>query len=182
MTRRGRGGIAASNDSAAPLAQLCRLPLAATRPVATRQRWQPHRRIPASCNAVRRRRCDAGNVLRCLIVDDNASFLDAATTLLEREGLDVVGVASTTDGALGRVGELRPDVALVDITLGSESGFDLARRLAEAYPEMTVILISTHAEADYADMIAETPAAGFVPKSELSAAAVLKLASARRGT
>ena len=121
-------------------------------------------------------------VLRCLIVDDNASFLAAATTLLEREGLDVVGVASTADGALGRAGELQPDVVLVDITLGSESGFDLARRLAGTYPEMTVILISTHAEADYVDMITETPAAGFVPKSELSAAAVLKLASEPRET
>jgi len=122
------------------------------------------------------------SVLRCLIVDDNASFLDAATTLLEREGLDVVGVALTIDGALGRAGELQPDMVLVDITLGSESGFDLARRLAEAYPDVTVILISTHAEADYADMIAATPAAGFVPKSELSAAAILKLASERRET
>ena len=122
------------------------------------------------------------SVLRCLIVDDNASFLDAATTLLEREGLDVVGVASTTDGALGRAGELRPDVALVDITLGSESGFDVARRLADAYPDIRVILISTHAEADYTDMIAATPAAGFVPKSELSAAAIRKLANAPSGT
>jgi two-component system, NarL family, nitrate/nitrite response regulator NarL len=41
---------------------------------------------------------------------------------------------------------------------------------------MTVILISTHTEDDYADLIAETPAAGFVPKSELSALAIRKLA------
>jgi len=121
-------------------------------------------------------------VLRCLIVDDNASFLDAAASLLEREGLAVVGVASTTDGALQQVGELRPDVVLVDIMLGSESGFDLARRLAEVDGRMTVILVSTHAGSDFADLIAATPAAGFVPKSELSAAAVRELVSAGRGT
>jgi DNA-binding NarL/FixJ family response regulator len=120
--------------------------------------------------------------VRGFIVDDNASFLDAAATLLEREGLDVVGIASTTDEALRRAAELRPDVALVDITLGQENGFDLARRLAEADPDLTVIMISTHDESDFADLIAETPAAGFVPKAELSAAAVRRLVSAPRGT
>ena len=126
--------------------------------------------------------CNAESVLRCLIVDDNASFLSAAKNLLEREGFDVVGVASTVADALQQVEALHPDVALVDIMLGSESGFDLARRLGEVDRDLTVILISTHSEADLADMIAETPAVGFLPKSELSAAAVLKLANARRET
>jgi DNA-binding NarL/FixJ family response regulator len=120
-------------------------------------------------------------VLHCLIVDDNASFLDAASTLLEREGLAVVGVASSTVDALRLTAELHPDIVLVDIMLGSESGLDLARQLAEAYPDLTVVLISTHSESDFADLIAETPAAGFVPKSELSAAAILRLASTPGG-
>ena len=123
-----------------------------------------------------------GNVLRCLIVDDSASFLEAAKNLLEREGLDVVGVASTGADAVRLVEALDPDVALVDIVLGSESGFDLSRRLADADGHLAVILISTHSEADLADLIVETPAAGFLPKTELSAAAVLKLANARRET
>ena len=120
--------------------------------------------------------------VRCLIVDDNASFLDAATTLLEREGLDVVGVASTSDAALEKVAKLRPGVVLVDIMLGSESGFDLARRLVEAYPDMTVILISTHGEADYADLIGRRrrPASCRSPSCPLRA--ILELASGRRGT
>ena len=116
----------------------------------------------------------------CLIVDDNASFLDAATTLLEREGLDVVGVASTSAAALEQAEQLRPEIVLVDIMLGAESGFDLARGLTTAFPDMTVILVSTHSEADFADLIEETPAAGFVPKSRLSASAIRKLASAHR--
>jgi DNA-binding NarL/FixJ family response regulator len=119
-------------------------------------------------------------VLRCLIVDDNVSFLEAASALLKRQGLVVAGVASNSADALRAVQELRPDVALLDITLGSESGLDLARRLSEADGALPVILISTHAEADYADLIADTPAAGFVAKSELSAAAVQRLVSGRR--
>jgi DNA-binding NarL/FixJ family response regulator len=111
--------------------------------------------------------------LRCLIVDDNHRFLDAARLLLEREGVTVVGVATASDEALRLEEELRPDVVLVDISLGDESGFDLARRLSG-----TVILISTYTLSEYSDKIAASPAAGFIPKAELSASAVLRLAGA----
>jgi two-component system nitrate/nitrite response regulator NarL len=119
----------------------------------------------------RGRLCHAEGVpLRCLIVDDNASFLRAAVALFEREGVSVVGVASTGAEALRQAREQRPDVILVDIVLGQESGFDVARRLVEAgLNGARVILISTHAEADFADLINTTPVAGFVSKSELSA-------------
>jgi DNA-binding NarL/FixJ family response regulator len=111
--------------------------------------------------------------IRCLIVDDNRPFLDAARLLLEREGVTVVGVAMTSAEAL-RLGEqLRPDVVLVDIRLGDENGFDLARRLSDP-----VILISTHAPSEYAEEIAASRAAGFIPKAQLSASAVLRLAGA----
>ena len=121
-------------------------------------------------------------MIRCLIVDDNASFLDAATSVLQRDGVTVVGTARTIEQALRQAGELQPDAILADIMLGDESGFDLARRLAETGSGATVILISTHAEADFAELIDETPAAGFVPKSQLSAAAVRGLVSERRDT
>jgi DNA-binding NarL/FixJ family response regulator len=110
---------------------------------------------------------------RCLIVDDNPRFLDAARLLLEREGMTVVGVATTSAEALRREEELRPDVVLVDIRLGDESGFDLARRLSGP-----VILISTYALSEYPDKIAASPAAGFIPKAELSVSAILRLAGA----
>ena len=117
--------------------------------------------------------------LRVLIVDDNQSFLAAARTLLEREGLRVVGVATTVADAVRRAAQVRPDVLLVDITLDGESGFELARRVACGPCEGAVILISTHAESDFADLIDESPAIGFVPKSELAAAAVLELVGDR---
>jgi DNA-binding NarL/FixJ family response regulator len=129
---------------------------------------------PAACA-----RDATGVSLRCLIVDDNAYFLEAAADLLTRQGLTVVGVASDTAGALRLASELRPDVVLVDIMLGHESGIDLARRLAGANSGgPVIILISTHAEADFADLIQEAPVAGFVPKSELSASAIRQLAGA----
>jgi two-component system, NarL family, nitrate/nitrite response regulator NarL len=117
--------------------------------------------------------------LRCLIVDDNATFLERAAAVLQRDGLVVAGLASNTREALDRAKELQPDVALVDISLGSESGFDLARRLAEADGHgLNVILISTHAAADFADLIDEAPVAGFMAKSELSGSAIRRLVAA----
>jgi DNA-binding NarL/FixJ family response regulator len=112
--------------------------------------------------------------LRCVIVDDSPTFLEAARALLEREGIPVAGTASTSADALRLVDEIRPDIALVDIDLGGESGFDLAVKLAGANGDSTwrAILISTHAEGDFADLIDASPAIGFVPKSELSANAI----------
>jgi DNA-binding NarL/FixJ family response regulator len=116
-------------------------------------------------------------MLRCLIVDDSPRFLDAARGLLERQGVTVVGVASNSAEALQRAEELRPDVTLLDIDLGGESGLELARRLhreAGVAPSR-VILISTHAEQDYADLIAASPAVGFLSKTALSAGAIRDL-------
>jgi len=110
-------------------------------------------------------------MLRCLIVDDSARFLAVARTLLEPDGISVVGTASTGAQALRLATELRPDVTLVDIDLGGESGLRLATRLAEQDPA-PIILISTHSGQDYADLIAASPAIGFLPKTALSGAAI----------
>jgi CheY-like chemotaxis protein len=95
--------------------------------------------------------------LRSLIVDDDDSFLQAARDLLERQGVVVVGVASTGDEAVLRAEALRPDVTLVDVALGGDDGFDVARRLATArgLERSRVVLISTYAEGDFADLVAD---------------------------
>jgi CheY-like chemotaxis protein len=112
--------------------------------------------------------------LRCLLVDDSDAFLRVASVLLEREGVTVAGVASNSAEALRQARALRPDVILVDVGLGDESGFDLARLLAQdGYGgQAAVIMISARAETDYAELTAESPAAGFLAKSELSARAI----------
>jgi DNA-binding NarL/FixJ family response regulator len=109
--------------------------------------------------------------LRCLIVDDRASFCEAARELLEGQGLTVVGCANSAAEAVQSVRDLRPEVALVDIDLGPDSGFELARRLANDVDGYSprVILVSTHDEREFVKLIESSPAAGFVAKTELSA-------------
>ena len=120
-------------------------------------------------------------MLRCLIIDDSPRFLEAARGLLERQGITVVGVAANSADALQRAGELRPDLTLLDIDLGAESGLELARRLHDQ-PGLApgpVILISTHAEQDYAELIAASPAIGFLSKTALSADVIRDLLAGR---
>ena len=98
--------------------------------------------------------------------------------LLVEQGLDVVGGAGSAADAHRQIAELRPDVALIDIDLGGESGFELARKLrVEPRDAATphVILISTHDEAEYADLIEASPAIGFLAKSDLSAASIRRM-------
>jgi CheY-like chemotaxis protein len=120
--------------------------------------------------------------LRCVIVDDNPVFIEVATRLLERGGISIIGVASTIADALARVEELRPDIALVDVDLGGESGFHLAMELhrPNSHVPPKVILTSAHSEQDFADLIAASPAIGFVPKADLSSQAIHALLARTR--
>jgi CheY-like chemotaxis protein len=117
--------------------------------------------------------------LRCFLVDDNDAFLEAASVGLQREGVIVAGVASTIAEALRQIEVLRPDpdVILIDIGLGDEDGFDLARHLAQNGDGSgaTLIMISSTPEADYAELIAESPVAGFLAKAELSVRGISRL-------
>jgi DNA-binding NarL/FixJ family response regulator len=115
--------------------------------------------------------------MRCVIVDDSPSLLRAASELLEGQGITIVGVAASGDEAVSLTEELAPDVILVDIVLGPESGFELVRRLVRNVDAAgcRTILISTHDAADFADLIAASPAIGFLSKSQLSAPAIQRL-------
>jgi two-component system, NarL family, nitrate/nitrite response regulator NarL len=113
--------------------------------------------------------------LRCLILDDSEEFLDSASRLLSAQGLDVVGRASSGAEAARLVRAFAPDVALVDVQLGEEDGLEVTRRLAADAPEMRIILISTHCKDELAELIADSPAVGFLPKTTLGADAIAEI-------
>lgn len=114
---------------------------------------------------------------RCLIVDDNAPFLKTLRKILEGPDLTVVGAAATASEALRRSDELRPELVLLDIGLGDDSGFEVARRLTDngGSEAPKLILISVNAGEDFDELVAESPALGFIAKSDLSTTAVMAL-------
>ena len=114
--------------------------------------------------------------MRVLIVDDNVEFLATVHRLLEQEGMVVVGVATSGAEALQRAEEHGPDVILVDVELGDESGFDVVERLS-AVPELgsSMVLVSAHQREDLVELLETSPAIGFLAKSELSAQRIAEL-------
>jgi DNA-binding NarL/FixJ family response regulator len=146
------------------------------RPAAQSNARQRAFRSTASCIAGASSLSDAGPVaLRCLIVDDNEAFLSSASRLLEAQGLQVVGRASSGDEAMRLAETFKPDVALVDVQLGAEDGLEVARQLSAGARSTPVVLISTHSQDELAELIADSPAVGFLPKAALSAAAIAVL-------
>lgn len=115
--------------------------------------------------------------VRCLLVDDDRAFLRAARYLLERQGAEVVAVATTGAEARAHSHQLKPDVVLVDIELGAESGFDIARDLVipGRSGDAPVILISSYSADDFADIVTDSPALGFLPKADLSESAIRRI-------
>jgi DNA-binding NarL/FixJ family response regulator len=110
-----------------------------------------------------------------LIVDDHAPLRAVARALLQLEGFAVVGEAADALSALEAVGRLRPDVVVVDTQLPDLDGFEVARQLGLAGDPPVIVLVSSRDSSAYRRRLADSPARGFIPKGELSGAAVAAL-------
>src|SRR5207247_7984293 len=110
-----------------------------------------------------------------LIVDDHPGFRAAARELLEAEGFAVVGEARDAASAIRAARELRPDVIILDIQLPALDGVQVSKTIGAESGGPEVVLVSTRDRSYLAAALAECPACGFIPKSELSGAALRKL-------
>jgi len=107
-----------------------------------------------------------------LIVDDHAGFRRRARALLEADGFAVVGEAATGEEAVALCLDLHPQLVVLDVQLPDLDGFEVARRLHAANGGAAIVLTSSRDRSDYGSLIADSPALGFVPKGELSRAAL----------
>src|SRR5262249_19041584 len=114
-------------------------------------------------------------MLRCLLVDDSEEFLASAARLLESQGIAVVASATRSDEALELAATLEPDVAVVDIELAEEDGIALARQLAARAPSTRIVLISAYNRDELSDVIAGSPAVGFLSKRDLGLDEITRL-------
>jgi DNA-binding NarL/FixJ family response regulator len=104
---------------------------------------------------------------RVLIVDDQPVFRRVARTLLETRGYTVVAEAEGMDTALEALERSLPDAVLLDIGLGEESGFDVARALTRLRPELAVLLVSADNEYEFSERVGWSGARGFLLKTRL---------------
>jgi DNA-binding NarL/FixJ family response regulator len=110
-----------------------------------------------------------------LIVDDHPSFRATARALLEAEGYDVVGEAGDGAAAVAEAERLRPQIVLLDVQLPDADGFEVAARLRALDHAPQVVLTSSRDGRDFGSLIERSGVTGFVPKGELSGAALAAL-------
>lgn len=110
-----------------------------------------------------------------LIVDDHPAFRATARAVLQAAGFDVVGEAADSASALEAARALRPELVLLDVHLPDGDGFAVAAELTRGGNAPAVVLTSSRDAADFGPLIERSGARGFVPKAELSGAALAAL-------
>lgn len=116
--------------------------------------------------------------IRVVVVDDHPLFRKGLVDAVQEEpGIQVCGEASTIASALAVVAAQAPDVAIVDLSLGDESGLDLIAALVKTHPDVRLLVLSGHDERVHADRALKAGALGYVMKDK---AATELLAAIRR--
>ena len=110
-----------------------------------------------------------------LIVDDHSGFRACARQMLEADGFEIVGEAADAASAIAAARDLRPDIVLLDIQLPDIDGLEASEQIATLNGRTQIVLVSSRDISDYGKAIAESPARGFIPKSELSGTALREL-------
>ena len=104
---------------------------------------------------------------RILIVDDHPMMRDGLRQLIANEpDLEVAGEADDVAKALQQAEKLKPDLAIVDITLRSSSGLDLIKDLHIRSPQTAVLVLSMHDESLYAERVLKAGGRGYIMKQE----------------
>ena len=113
--------------------------------------------------------------MNVLIVDDHPSFRTSARAVLEAEGFAVVGEAADGASGLDAAAKLEPQLVLLDVHLPDIDGFEVAARLTNGGGGPAVVLVSSRDGSDFGPLVSRSGAKGFIPKAELSGAALRAL-------
>ena len=119
--------------------------------------------------------------LRLVLIEDHQALREGLELLLDREGIEVVGTAGTASEGRELIERLEPDVALVDIRLGEESGIDLTAQLLDADPERRVVLYTGSSEIELLISGLDSGAQGYALKDGTPERAHGRAADGRRG-
>lgn len=115
-------------------------------------------------------------LLRVVLVDDHQEFLTWARTLLSASAwIEVVGDTTDPEATLELVRTTKPDLLLVDFEMPGVTGFEVARRVREAAPGISILLMSMHDSAYFEVLARLAGARGFLPKTRFSSDAIAAL-------
>ena len=120
--------------------------------------------------------------IRVLLVDDHQMIRQGLKTLLEREGLDVVGEASDGRDAIRLARQLHPDVAVVDLVMPLLNGIDAAREITKVSRKTKTVLLTMHTEDRYVIEALKAGVKGYVLKTQAAPDLVVAISEVFKGT
>lgn len=119
---------------------------------------------------------------RVFLVDDHPLVRESLASLVSHQpDLSVCGEADRPGPALAAIASLKPDVAIVDLSLGDGSGLDLIRDLRRMHPEVAILVLSMHDESLYAERALRAGARGYIMKREATRNVILAIRRVREG-
>ena len=120
--------------------------------------------------------------IRLLLVDDHAILSAGLRALLGYyDDIEIVGEARDGTDAVELVGELRPDVVLMDIAMPGLNGIEATRLIREQYPHTRVLVLSQHGERQYVLAVLQAGASGYILKRALGSDLLQALRAVARG-
>src|SRR3954453_3105115 len=105
------------------------------------------------------------NPLRIILADDHALVRAGFRALLREMGLQIVAEASNGREGLQLVAQYKPDLVLMDIAMPDLNGLEATARLTEQFPDVRVMILSMHANIEYARRALQAGAAGYLLKN-----------------
>jgi DNA-binding NarL/FixJ family response regulator len=104
---------------------------------------------------------------RVFLVDDHPLVREWLTNLIRQQpDLDVCGEAERAPEAMEAILRLKPDIAVIDISLKDSSGIELIKDLKQTQPATAALVLSMHEEAHYAERALRAGAKGYIAKRE----------------
>jgi len=123
-----------------------------------------------------------GNKAKILIVDDHPLVREGLADLVNKEkDLVVCGQAEDAYQAMEAIRELKPDMAIVDISLKETSGLELIKDIKIQHPGLPVLTLSMHEESVYAERALRAGAKGYIMKREATKKVVTAIRKVLRG-
>ena len=114
-------------------------------------------------------------MIRVVIVDDEPDFIELFHILLaDTCDISIVGEAGNGAEGIELVRKLSPDAIITDMNMPDMTGLDVIRAVTESHPCTTSILVSGYMSPEYKSLAAREGAAAFIPKTRLSAQAILQ--------
>src|SRR4030043_2052754 len=120
--------------------------------------------------------------IKVLVVDDHTIIRDGICALLALAGdIEVVGEATNGSEAISKVGELNPDVVIMDIAMPVMGGLEATRRISKEFPKTKVLVLTQHDDKEYVFPVIESGASGFISKAAASSELVSGIRAVYRG-